>query len=186
PLGTLLGALPGGVLAARAGPKFTVCSGLALLAASTLAFGYVNNAMLLDAARFAEGVGGACSWAGGLAWIMDEAPPERRGTLIGGALGAAIGGALFGPIIGTIAAVTGRGAAFSGVVVVAGILIVLARRLPWTHVPSEQGMRAVAQALSERGMVLGMWLTALPAVASGALNVLGPLRLHRLGAAAAA
>jgi MFS family permease len=31
-----------------------------------------------------------------------------------------------------------------------------------------------------------MWLVALPAVASGLLNVLGPLRLHRLGAVAAA
>ena len=29
-----------------------------------------------------------------------------------------------------------------------------------------------------------MWLVALPAIASGMLNVLGPLRLHRLGAAA--
>jgi MFS family permease len=30
-----------------------------------------------------------------------------------------------------------------------------------------------------------MWLVALPAVASGMLNVLGPLRLHQLGAATA-
>jgi MFS family permease len=31
-----------------------------------------------------------------------------------------------------------------------------------------------------------MWLVALPAVAAGTLNVLGPLRLHRLGASALA
>ena len=30
-----------------------------------------------------------------------------------------------------------------------------------------------------------MWLVALPAIASGIVNVLGPLRLHRLGASAA-
>ncbi len=185
PLGTLLGSLPGGVLAARAGPRFTVCSGLALLGVSTLAFGFLNSVALLDAARFAEGVGGACSWAGGLAWIMDEAPVERRGALIGGALGAGIAGALFGPIVGTIATATGRGAAFSGVVVIAAVLILFARRLESSHVYSEQGMRAVVEALGEPGMLLGMWLTALPAVASGALNVLGPLRLHRLCAAAA-
>src|SRR5438105_7272210 len=41
PLGTLAGSLPGGVLAARAGPRFAVCSGLALLACSTLAFAYL-------------------------------------------------------------------------------------------------------------------------------------------------
>jgi MFS family permease len=186
PLGTLIGSLPGGVLAARAGPRFTVCSGLALLAGSTLAFGFVSNVALLDLARFAEGIGGACSWAGGLAWIVDEAPAERRGTLIGAALGAAIGGALFGPIIGTIASATGRGAAFSGVVVIAGWLIAVARRLPTTHVASTQGVRDMGDALARRGVQLGMWLVALPAVAAGTLNVLGPLRLHRLGASALA
>src|SRR2546421_3000689 len=130
PVGTLLGALPGGVLVVRAGPKFTVCAGLALLACSTLAFGFIHDIFWLDAARFVEGVGGACSWAGGLAWIVAEAPPERRGGLMGGAIGAAIGGALFGPVIGTLANAIGRAAAFSGVVVVALALIVEARRLP--------------------------------------------------------
>ena len=95
--------------ASRAGPKFTVFTGLALLASSTLAFGFVQTAAGLDVARFVEGIGGACSWAGGLAWIVAEAPPHRRGELIGGALGAAIGGALFGPVIGTIASAVGRG-----------------------------------------------------------------------------
>src|SRR5437588_3689648 len=70
PIGTLVGSIPGGVLAVRAGPKATVCAGLALLAASTLAFGFLHDAALLDGARFVEGVGGACSWAGGLAWIV--------------------------------------------------------------------------------------------------------------------
>ena len=52
PLGTLVGSLPGGLLAARVGPRFTVCSGLALLALSTLAFGFLHNIVLLDIARF--------------------------------------------------------------------------------------------------------------------------------------
>ena len=88
PIGTLAGSLPGGILAVRAGPKATVCAGLALLACSTVAFGFLSSAPALDAARFVEGLGGACSWAGGLAWIIAEAAPERRGGLIGGALGA--------------------------------------------------------------------------------------------------
>ncbi len=182
PIGTLIGSLPGGVLASRVGPKFTVFTGLALLASSTLAFGFAQTAAGLDVARFVEGIGGACSWAGGLAWIVAEAPPHRRGELIGGALGAAIGGALFGPVIGTIANAIGRGPTFSAVVVFAVILIDQARRLPSPHTVSGQGLRNLLGALSNRSIVTGMWLVALPAIASGMLNVLGPLRLHELGA----
>lgn len=185
PIGTLLGAIPGGLLAARLGPKLTVCIGLALLAMSTLAFGWVDSAAGLDAARLLEGVGGACSWAGGLAWIVAESPPDQRGARIGSALGAAIGGALFGPVIGTLAVAVGRGLAFSGVVVVAVLLIDQARRLDSAHVRSAQGVRRLAVASRNRVILSGMWLVALPALASGALTVLGPLRLHRLGAGAA-
>lgn len=186
PLGTLVAALPGGVLAVRIGPKRTVYVGLALLAGSTLAFGFLNQPALLDLARFAEGVGGACSWAGGLAWIVAEAPPARRGALIGGALGAAIAGALLGPVIGTIATGIGRGPAFSAVVLLSLVLMIEAGRLPSVHTDSGQGLRDVGRALGGRGVAIGIWLVALPAVASGLLNVLGPLRLHGLGAVAAA
>jgi MFS family permease len=184
PIGTLLGSVPGGILAARAGPKATVTAGLTLLGGSTLAFGFLHDPVWLDLARFVEGVGGACSWAGGLAWIVAEAHPERRGGLIGGALGAAIAGALFGPLIGTVATAVGRGAAFSGVVVISLVLILVARRLPSSHVPSDQGVRELIESLRDRGVRVGMWLVALPAIASGTINVLGPLRLHRLGATA--
>lgn len=186
PVGTLLGSLPGGMLAARAGPKPTVVAGLVLLAGSTIAFAFLHDATALDAARFVEGLGGACSWAGGLAWIVSETAAERRGALIGRALGAAIGGALFGPVIGTLANAIGRRAAFSGVVLVAVLLIVETRRLPSRHVRSRQGLGNLRAALADRGVRTGMWLVALPAVASGVLNVLGPLRLHRFGAGAAA
>jgi MFS family permease len=186
PLGTLIGSLPGGVLAARAGPKPTVCAGLALLACSTIAFGFLHDAASLDAARFVEGIGGACSWAGGLAWIVAETPAERRGALIGRTLGAAIGGALFGPVIGTAATAVGRPAAFSAVTVVAVLLIAQAWRCPSRHAGSEQGLRDALRAFASPRIAAGIWLVALPAIASGVLNVLGPLRLHRLGAAAVA
>jgi MFS family permease len=186
PLGTLIGSLPGGVLAVRAGPKFTVCTGLVLLAGSTIAFAFLHDAALLDTARFVEGVGGACTWAGGLAWIVAETAPSGRGAMIGRALGAAIAGALFGPVVGTLADAVGRPAAFSGVAVVALFLIAEARRLPSHHSRSDQGLASLRVVIHERGVALGMWLVALPAVASGLLNVLGPLRLHRFGAGAAA
>jgi MFS family permease len=186
PAGTLVAAIPSGLLAVRFGPKRTVYAGLALLAVSTLAFGLLNQPVLLDIARFAEGVGGACSWAGGLAWIVAEAAPDRRGAMIGGALGAGIAGALLGPVIGTIASAVGRGPAFSAVVLLSLVLIIEASRLPAVHTDSGQGVRDLAVSLRRRGVVAGIWLVALPATASGVLNVLGPLRLHGLGAAAAA
>jgi MFS family permease len=186
PLGTLVGAVPSGVLAARAGPKFTVCVGLAMLSGSTLAFGFLHNAPALDVARLIEGLGGACLWSGGLAWIIAEAPADRRGQLIGGALGAAIAGALFGPVIGTIATAAGRGPTFGAVVLVAILLAAEASRLHSAHVDSEQGVSDLLDALRSPAVVLGMWLVALPALAAGMISVLAPFRLHRLGAGAAA
>ncbi len=185
PAGTLIGAIPGGVLAVRVGPKRTVYTGLALLAGSTLAFGFLDSTIGLDLARFVEGIGGACTWAGGLAWIVVEARPDRRGGLIGSTLAAAIAGSLFGPVIGTIAGGIGRGPTFSAVVVVSLALMVQASRLPLVYTASGQGFRHVRAAMRRRGFVVGMWLMALPAVASGLVNVLGPLRLHRLGAGTA-
>jgi MFS family permease len=185
PVGTLVGSLPGGVLAVRVGPKQTVAAGLVLLAGSTIAFAFLHDVVALDGARFVEGLGGACSWAGGLAWIVAETAAARRGALIGRALGAAIGGSLFGPVIGTLANAVGRRAAFSGVVIVSVLLIAKTRRLPSHHVRSGQGLGEMWAGLAGRGIRMGMWLVTLPAVASGALNVLGPLRLHRFGASAA-
>jgi MFS family permease len=182
PIGTLLASIPSALLAVRVGPRFTVCTGLALLACSTIAFGVLTNAAALDFARFIEGVGGACTWAGGFAWLIDETRSDRRGAIIGRALAAVIGGSLFGPVIGTVASVVGRPATFAAVAVAAVLLILATRTLPSHHVPSDQGLRELVRVLERPGAVLAMWLVALPAVGSGLINVLGPLRLHQFGA----
>jgi MFS family permease len=186
PAGTLIGSLPGGVLAARLGPKVTVLLGLALLAGSSLAFGFAHHIALLDAARFVQGFGGACSWAGALAWLVGEAPAERRGALIGTALGAGIAGALFGPVVGAIAVLTAPELVFGSVVVVAAALGAWAWGMPLTHTSEPQGLEELAAAIRAPGVRIGMWLVALPALGFGSLAVLVPLRLDHLGAGGAA
>jgi predicted MFS family arabinose efflux permease len=185
-VGVLAGSVPGGVLAARAGPKSAVMTGLGLLAASTIAFAFLRSAVALDAARLLEGIGGACSWSGGMAWIMVETAPGRRGAVMGRTIGAAIVGSLFGPVIGALATAIGRPAAFSVVVVGALALLAQTLRLPAQRAPSSQGVAHLLSALRSPRVAVGVWLVTLPATASGAINVLAPLRLHRFGAGAAA
>jgi MFS family permease len=185
-IGTLIGAIPGGLLAERAGPRITLYTGLALMGASSLAFGLVDNIVLLDAARVVQGFGGACTWAGSLAWLVAEVPAQRRGSVIGGALAAGIGGALFGPVIGTLAHALGRATVFSAVVVVAAALMIAVASLPSpSPLPREYGRTRLLDQLRRPVIALSMWLVALPAIASGTMNVLGPLRLGQLGAGAA-
>ena len=184
--GTLIGSIPAGMLAAEAGPRTTIYTGLFLMGSSSLAFGLLDNVVLLDAARFVQGVGGACTWAGSLAWLIGEVAAERRGSAIGGVLAAGIGGALLGPVIGTLAHALGRALVFSAVVVVAGGLAVAVALLPApSPQPPQPGPRRLFKELRRPGIALGMWLVTLPALASGIINVLAPLRLSALGASAA-
>jgi len=182
--GTLVGSIPGGMLAARAGPRTTIYVGLFLMGSSSLAFGFLNDITGLDAARFVQGFGGACTWSGSLAWLIGEVDVGRRGSAIGGALAAGIAGALFGPVIGTLAHALGRAPVFSAVAVVAVALAVAVALLPAPSVQPDLGPTDLWEELRRPAIVLGMWLTALPAVASGVVNVLAPLRLSALGASA--
>lgn len=186
PFGTLLGAIPCGYLAARFGPKRLVLLGLVLMGTSSATFGFAQHIVLLDAARFVQGIGGACSWAGALAWLLSEAPPERRGALLGTALGAGIAGSLVGPAIGGLAEATSPELVFSSVLVVAAGLGVWALGTPQHHVPTGEGLGAVGRALLEPDVRRAMWLVTLPAIAFGTLNVVASLRLDHLGAGTAA
>ncbi|MBI5106172.1 MAG: MFS transporter [Solirubrobacterales bacterium] len=186
PAGTLLGAVPSGLFAVRFGPRRAVLLGLALLGTSSIAFAVVDDVVLLDAARFVQGLGGACSWAGGLAWLIAEAPAERRGELIGAALGAAIGGGLFGPVLGAVAGALGTEPVFGAVAVVAAALAGWALATP-AHDAGAAGAGApLRDALRSRRVLAGMWLVALPALGFGVLDTLAPLRMDDLGASDAA
>ena len=183
--GTLLGSLPAGWLIARTGVKPTVLVGLTLMSASCLVFAFGATIAVLDAARFLQGVGGAFSWAGGMAWVAAEAPRERRGAMLGSAMGFAIFGVQLGPVVGAVARGVGQEVAFSSTVLFGLVLGVWAWTMPVRRA-DEEALATPAQALRSRTMLAGMWLTALPAAAFGVLDVLAPLRLDALGASALA
>lgn len=180
--GTVIGSLPAGWLASRVGVKPILILGLSLLAVTSVTFSLASNIVLLDAARFVQGLGGACSWAAGMAWLVGMAPPERRGELIGSGLAAAIVGMLFGPVLGGLATVTGDVPVFSGVAVLAIGLASWASTMPSVPTAEEPSIAAAARALRRTAMAVAFWLFLLPALFSGVLEVLVPLRLDALGA----
>ncbi len=180
--GTLLAALPSGWLAAKVGVRQSMLIGLALLSVSSLAFAFADTIVLLDLARFSQGLGGACAWTGGLAWLLAAGPRERRGELVGSVLAVAIAGLLLGPVIGGIATVAGPEAVFSAVAVAAVCLFVWVARTPGVPASAVPGLRSVAAMILTRPVMLAFWLVALPSALAGLIDVLAPLRLDDLGA----
>jgi MFS family permease len=186
PAGTFVGALPGGWLAARVGVRPTVLLGLGLLVAASVAFAFASSIVVLDVARFAQGIGGAASWAAALGWLIGAAPRARRGQLIGTALAAAVAGALFGPVLGAAADAIGQEPVFGGVGVLGTALMVWAVRMPAAQPGTATPLRTLLWSLMDRRVAAGMWLTTLPSVLFGTVSVLGPLRMDELGAGTAA
>jgi MFS family permease len=184
--GTIVAALPGGWAATRFGVKPAVLGGLGLMIASSIAVGLAGSVATLDAARFVQGVGGALSWAGAMAWLVGATPPERRGEIIGLAFGAAVGGALLGPVLGAAARAVGPGAVFIGVGVVGLGLAVVSALEPAAAPAERQPASLLLSVARRRPIVAGMWLVAVPGLLFGCVGVLAPLRLDRLGASGTA
>lgn len=180
--GTFAGALPGGWVAARIGGRATVLIGLGTMSFAAIAFGIGGSVVFLDVARFVQGVGGAFTWSGGLAWLVAATPKDRRGAVIGTALAAAIAGTLAGPALGALAELVGTEGVFTGLVVLAAALVALCLREPATAPAFGVEPGDLRRIATDRRVYGGMWLIAFPGLAFGVINVLGPLRLDELGA----
>lgn len=179
--GTLVGSLPAGFVASRMGPRRTVIFGLLLLGCSSLTFGFAEQIVLLDLARFIQGIAGALIWSGALTWLITVAPEEKRGSIIGTALGTAVAGALLGPALGAIAGSIGTQPVFSSVLVITVVLAFAASRLEEANPPERQTLREVVATLLSRPLVEAAVFVAVPSVMFGAIEVLIPLRIDGLG-----
>jgi MFS family permease len=181
--GTLIASLPAGVMAARVGPRPTMVAGLVLLGISCVAFGFGENIVVLDVARFSQGVASAFAWSGALTWVILASPRERRGSVMGDVIGVAVAGALAGPALGALASTAGTEVVFSGVAVVTALLVTAALRLPHPG-PDERELGGLGATLRDPVVVRSTWFVAAPALVFGAVAVLVPLRVDDLGGGA--
>ena len=182
--GTLLAAIPAGFFAARVGVRPAMLVGLGMLAFSSAAFAFADDIVVLDLARFAQGLGGACAWTGGLTWIMASAPKERRGEMIGSVLAVAIFGIMLGPVLGGLASELGPEGVFGAVAVLAVGLFCWAAVTPGAEPDPPLPVREVARTVLKPGILVAVWLVTLPSIFAGLFDVLIPLRLDEFGAGA--
>jgi MFS family permease len=184
--GTLVASLPAGWLAARLGVRQSMLIGLGLLSVSSLVFAFADQIALLDVARFAQGVGGACAWTGGLAWLLAAGPRERRGELVGSVLAVAVAGLLLGPVIGGAATVLGSEPVFCAVAAIGAGLFAWVLATPGIEPAAVPGIRSVVAAILTGPVIVAFWLVVLPSMLAGLIDVLAPLRLDDLGASGVA
>jgi MFS family permease len=178
--GALLGGIPGGLAAARFGPKVAVVAALLLLTISSFAFAASDSALTLGVARFVQGISSTATWAGALAWITVVAPRSRRGEVIGTVFGVAVFGAVLGPVFGGVAELVGIELSFAtlGLVTLAFAgVAALARSASGEPV----SLAGLTRALRDERFVGGLWLSMLPAMLFGLLAVLAPLALDDAG-----
>jgi MFS family permease len=180
-IGLSVAAVPLGLLASRVGVKRAALGGLVMLAATSVAFGLVDTYGELLVTRFLQGAAGALCWASGISWLVNVAPRQRRGEMIGIFSGASAGGAVLGPAVGGAAALIGRAEAFAAVAGFALLLAIVAARLPRPAGSERQSLAVVSKAHGSRHLLSGQWLVALPGLLLGTIGVLAPLRMHRLG-----
>lgn len=179
-VGALLGAIPGGIAAARYGPRRALFIGLVLMGLASLGFGFAGDVWTLGISRIVQGFGASLAWAGALTWLIASTLRERRGEMLGTAIGAAIFGALLGPAVGALAHAVGTRPAFIGLAGLTAVLGAWALRTPPAEAePATPG--DLMRAIREPQVLAALWLMSIPALLFGIVGVLVPLDLDRAG-----
>ena len=180
-IGLSVAALPVGLLASRMGVKRAALSGLIVLAVTSVGFGVVDDYTGLLATRLLQGAAGALCWSSGIAWLVDSAPRDRRGEMIGIFSGAGAAGHMLGPAVGGLAVLAGRAEVFTGMAAVALVLGIVGARFPSPGPGERQSLSLIWKTHTSRSVLSGQLLVAVPGLLLGTIGVLGPLRLSRLG-----
>jgi MFS family permease len=178
--GAVIGGIPAGIVAARIGPKRTVVLGLFILAVASIAFAFGSSPAELGIARFAQGFASVFTWAGALAWLTLSTPRERRGQTLGTAFSFAVLGFIIGPAIGALAELTSVEGVFIAIAIATGALGLTAAAFPAGRFDVQQP-NALRQAFRDVGFLTAVWLTLVPALFFGLLDVLVPLTLDESG-----
>jgi predicted MFS family arabinose efflux permease len=180
-IGCAVGAIPALMIVVRLGVRSTALLSLAAFALTSMLFGLVHGYDALLAARFGQGLAGAACWTSAMLWLLEVAPLERRGELLGVAFGISEVGAIAGPAAGGIAAAAGRGVTFAAIAGVCVLLALITARLPALPAPAEKRL-GLGVTLSSSSIRKIMWITLVPATLIAAISVLAPLQQHALGA----
>ena len=183
--GTLLGAVPSGRLGTKFGSRRLLVASLVVISLTSLAFAFGDNIVVLDAARFVLGLAGAGAWVGAIGWLLSMTFVGERGRTIGAVTALGFAGGLLGPVFGAAALAVGPQAPFCTVAALGALLIVLtllAPRSGATDAGNTASDGPPRRAWTDMGIAVGMLLIVLPSFTAGAINLLNPLRLDRLGA----
>ncbi|HWC48501.1 MAG TPA: MFS transporter [Solirubrobacterales bacterium] len=181
-IGSLIAAVPSGLLAVRVGSRQAALTGLALLAVSSFVFGWTTDVSILMLSRAAQGGSGALMFAGALAWLINVAPKAERGKMMGGAMAAGVFGALAGPPLGALGAAIGSRTLFTAIALIPVLLGLAALTIPDAgHAAEDSRIRT---AFGSKTFRTGLLLLIAPSLCFGVLAVLAPLRLDDLGAGA--
>ena len=182
-VGCAVGAIPALMIVVRVGVRATAIVSLATFATMSVAFGLAHSYDALLAARFVQGLAGAACWTAAMLWLLEAAPLDRRGELLGIAFGVSEAGAIAGPAAGGVAAAAGRASTFVAIAALCGLLALLTTRFAAPPTPAQKRL-GLGPALASASIRKVMWITLLPAIVLAAISVLAPLQQHRLGAGA--
>jgi predicted MFS family arabinose efflux permease len=186
--GLLTGAYPAGIVAGaiivwrvRAlNPRHVTSTGLVVLGAASVAFGFGSNIGVLDASRVLQGIGCGGVWGGGLGWLTRATTTDQRGGAFGFVFGAATFGTVLGPVFGTIATAVSTRVVFGAIGLAAGILAVVVASSTLDADGSTENS-SPTQVLHRSSVAIGLVVILAAIAALGTVTVLVPLRLNSLG-----